>query len=76
MEKFLVGHGQKWVWPIWSLDCKIDCILRKKLVELTDFLHVDMLSQKLKVDLNFFGWAWSKMGVASLVMRLKNEQKE
>ena len=25
---FLVGHGQKWVWPIWSLDSKIDYILR------------------------------------------------
>ena len=25
---FLVGDGQKWVWPIWFLDCKIDCISR------------------------------------------------
>ena len=23
-QKILVGHGQKWVWPIWSLDSKID----------------------------------------------------
>ena len=23
---FFVGHDQKWVWPIWSLDSKIDCI--------------------------------------------------
>ena len=27
-RKFLVVHGQKWVWPIWSLDSKINCILR------------------------------------------------
>ena len=20
------GHGQKWVWPVWSWDSKIDCI--------------------------------------------------
>ena len=25
----MVEHGQKWVWPIWSLDSKIDCISRK-----------------------------------------------
>ena len=29
MKSFLMGHGQKWVWPIWSLDSKIDCISRK-----------------------------------------------
>ena len=27
-KSFLVGNGQKWVWPIWSQDCKIDCISR------------------------------------------------
>ena len=26
--KFLVGCGQKWVWQVWSLDSKIDCISR------------------------------------------------
>ena len=29
IEKFLLGHGQKGVWPIWSLDSKIDSISRK-----------------------------------------------
>ena len=24
----LCGHGQKWVWPAWSWDSKIDCISR------------------------------------------------
>ena len=26
IENFLVGNSQKWVWPIWSLDSKINCI--------------------------------------------------
>ena len=30
IEDFLIGHGQKWVWPIWSLDSKIDVISRIK----------------------------------------------
>ena len=28
MKKFLGGHGQKWVWPVWSQDSKICCISR------------------------------------------------
>ena len=31
------------------------------------FLHVDTNSQKLKVDLKFFSWAWFRMGVTNLV---------
>ena len=23
-QKLLGGHGQKWVWPVWSWDSKID----------------------------------------------------
>ena len=41
-------------------------------MEYTDFLHVDTDSQKLKADQNFFGWAYSKMDVASLVIGLQN----
>ena len=33
-------------------------------------LNVDTNSQKFKVEINFFGWAWSKMGVANLVSGL------
>ena len=40
-----------------------------------DFLRVETDSQKLKVDQKFVGWASSKMGVASLVTRLKKGQK-
>ena len=36
----------------------------------TDILPVDTDSQILKADQIFFEWAWSKMGVASLVMGL------
>ena len=25
---FFVRHGKKWVWPIWSLDSKLECISR------------------------------------------------
>ena len=32
-----------------------------------DFLHVATTSHKLKADQKFFGWVWSKMGVASMV---------
>ena len=32
-----------------------------------DFLHVDTNSRKFKVDLNFFGWVRSKMGLTTLV---------
>ena len=33
-------------------------------------LHVETNSQKLKVDRNFFAWAWSKMGVSNQVYEL------
>ena len=26
IKNLLDGHGQKWVWPVWSWDSKIDCI--------------------------------------------------
>ena len=35
-----------------------------------DFLHVDTDLQKLKANQKFIWWAWSKMGVVSLVMGL------
>ena len=25
-QKCFMVHGQKWVWPVWSVDSKIDCI--------------------------------------------------
>ena len=39
--------------------------LQNKSMKWPDF--VDTNSQKLKVDQNFFGWAWPEMGVANLV---------
>ena len=71
MEKFLAGHGQKWVQPIWCLNSKIDFInLKNELMELTDFLRAGTVPLKLKGNWKFLGWTWSKMGAASLVMGL------
>ena len=52
------GCGENWLY------------LRNEQMELTEFLCVDTDSQILKVDQFFFGWAWSKIVVASLVARL------
>ena len=41
-------NGQKFVWPIWSLDSKTD-YLKNEQMELTDFLHA-FVPCKLKVD--------------------------
>ena len=30
IENFLFGYGQKWVWPIWSLDSKIDYLKKNR----------------------------------------------
>ena len=40
--------------------------------EIAFSLHVDFKSYKFKVDWKLLGWAWSKMGVTSLITRLKN----
>ena len=29
IERFLAGHGQKWVWPTWFWDSKIECIRKR-----------------------------------------------
>ena len=41
--------------------------LQNKSMKQPHFLHVDTNSQKIKADQKLFGWAWSEMGVASLV---------
>ena len=38
-----------------------------------DFLHIVTDSWKLKIDQKILGWAWPKMGVATLVSELKIE---
>ena len=43
---------------------------QNKSIKQPDFLHVDTNSHKLKVDQKIWGWAWSEMGMASLVTRL------
>ena len=54
-------------------DCRIfliNHISRNKSMKWPDFLLVDTNLHKLKVDQEIFGWAWSEMGVASLVTGL------
>ena len=40
------------------------------MMKMSDFLHVDTNSWKLKVDQKILGWAWSNMGAATLVSGL------
>ena len=44
--------------------------LYSKMVKKPDFLYFDTYSWKLKVDWEIFGWAWSEVGVATLVTEL------
>ena len=69
IETFLVRLGQKWVWPIYPLDWNW-LYLKNELMELNDFLHTGMISHTLKSDWKFWGWAWSELGMASLVTGL------
>ena len=52
--------------------CKIfkSTILQNKLMKQPNFLRVDTNLQKLKDEWKFFGYAWSKIGVANLVSGL------
>ena len=60
---FLVGKVKKWVWPVWSLNSKFNCIMNEQM-EQTDFLHTGANSGHLKVISMIFEWASSKMSVA------------
>ena len=63
MEKVLGGQSQKWLWPVWSWDSKIDH-RKNKYMEWTDFLHDGKNSGKLKSYFDDF-WAKSKMALVS-----------
>ena len=63
-EKCLGEHSQKWVWPVWSQDSKIDCISRINRWNELIFLHAGENSGELKVISLILRWAFSKMGVA------------
>ena len=62
IENFLVGHFQKWIWPIWSLDSKIECYLKNGQMKLTNFFHVGTNLYKLKSCLKIFGVGMVKNG--------------
>ena len=63
-------YGPKCSQPIRLQDFLINHISRNKSMKWPDFLLVDTNLHKLKVDQEIFGWAWSEMGVASLVTGL------
>ena len=45
--------------------------LQNKFIKQPHFLHVDINSQKLKVNKKCFSWAWSNVGVANLSLDSK-----
>ena len=72
IENFRGWPGQTCVWPVMWQDSKIVCNWMTD--GITDginwFFGCWYRFTKLKTDQKFIGWAWSKIGVASLVMRL------
>ena len=46
--------------------------LQNKSMRRPVFLYVNTNSRQLKIDQKIFGWAWSEMGVTSLVTGLEN----
>ena len=46
--------------------------LQNKSMRQPVFLHVNTNSRQLKIDQKIFGWAWSEMGLTSLVTGLEN----
>ena len=53
-------------------DCSIFKLITspKQIDETASFLYVDTKSLKMKSWLKVFGWAWSKVGLANLVLGL------
>ena len=63
---FLGGHGQKWVWPIWSQDSKIGCISRMNWWHELIFCMMAQI-QKAKSYFNGFWIGQVKSGHGHLV---------
>ena len=60
IEMFLLGHVQKWVWSIWSLDSKVDCVSRKNWLDW--FFACCYNSQQIRRWLKFLGVSMVKNG--------------
>ena len=58
--KFLDGYVQKWVWPVWPQDSKIDCISE---MSRWNKLIFSSLYKFRNVDSMISGWKWSKMAI-------------
>ena len=80
-EKNLVGHGQIWVWPVWSEVSKIDSISKvSRWIKLIFCMLVQVDCMLVHADTNDFGVALVKNGYDLLVrealksaVSLKNE---
>ena len=58
MKKYLGGHGQKWVWPVWSGDSKTDCTSRMNGWNEVIFWLLMQIQESLKL----FHWFLSECG--------------
>ena len=67
VELLFLRYGPKCSQPIRLEDFFNQPYLQNRSMKYPDFLHVDTNSHKLKADQKNLGWAWSEMGVASLV---------
>ena len=68
IKKSLGGCGQKWVWPVWSWDSKIDCTARRNGWNELIFCMLVQIQESLKLFNSFFEWVLSKMGVATYLV--------
>ena len=64
IRKLLDGHGQKWVWLVWSQDSKIGCISSMNWWNELIFCMVVQIQESKKLFQWFLGepgqkWAWS-----------------
>ena len=69
-QNFLSVHGPKWVWPVWWWNSKTGCIWRMNRWNHWFFACWYRFT-KIKCWLEFFGWAWSEIGMTVWSWALK-----
>ena len=66
IKKILGGHGQKWVWPVWSQDSQSGCITRMNwLYEMILCMLVQIQESKMLIQ-------WFLGGCGHLVHETQN----
>ena len=63
MKNLLGAHGQKWVWPVWSWDSKIDSVSRLNRSNNLIFCLLVQMQEGREVIQSFLGgpcqkWQW------------------